>query len=69
MGIFSANRVQYDIHVYADKSRSKVIHVAHHLRQQTEKQLIWDLLDAEKNTDMKLMESNATWPGAAVYGF
>ena len=181
-GIFPANRVQDDIHVYADESRSKVIHVAHHLRQQTEKskgannclsdfvapkssgkadylgafavtagtwedglakefeddgddynsimvksladrfaeafaeylhkkvrkeiwgyvpdetltndalirekyqgirpapgyaacpehtekQLIWDLLDVEKNTGMKLTESYAMWPGAAVSGF
>ena len=182
MGIFPANRVQDDIQVYADESRSNVIHVAHHLRQQTEKskgannclsdfvapkssgkadylgafavtagiwedglakeyeddgddynsimvksladrfaeafaeylhkkvrkeiwgyvpdetltndalirekyqgirpapgyaacpehtekQLIWDLLDAEKNTGMKLTESYAMWPGAAVSGF
>ena len=180
-GIFPANRVQDDIHVYADESRSKVIHIAHHLRQQTEKskgannclsdfvapkssgkadylgafavtagtwedglakefeddgddynsimvksladrfaeafaeylhkkvrkeiwgyvpdetltndalirekyqgirpapgyaacpehtekQLIWDLLDVEKNTGMKLTESYAMWPGAAVSG-
>ena len=32
MGIFSANRVQDDIQVFADESRSEV-----HLRQQTEK--------------------------------
>lgn len=182
MGIFPANRVQDDIEIYADESREKVMHVAHHLRQQTEKpkgpnnclsdfiapktsakadylgafavtagtweddlakafeddgddynsimvkaladrfaeafaeylhekvrkeiwgyvpneslsndelirekyqgirpapgyaacpehtekQLIWDLLDAEKNTGMKLTESYAMWPGAAVSGF
>jgi 5-methyltetrahydrofolate--homocysteine methyltransferase len=182
MGIFPANRVQDDIQVYTDESRSEVAHVAHHLRQQTEKpkgannclsdfiapkssgkadylgafavtagtwedglakeyeddgddynsimvksladrfaeafaeylhekvrkeiwgfvpdenlsneelirekyqgirpapgyaacpehtekQLIWDLLDTEKNTGMKLTESYAMWPGAAVSGF
>jgi 5-methyltetrahydrofolate--homocysteine methyltransferase len=182
MGIFPANRVQDDIHVYADETRNEVVHVAHHLRQQTEKpkgannclsdfvapkssgkadylgafavtagtweegvakeyeddgddynsimiksladrfaealaeylhkkvrkeiwgyvpdealsneelirekyqgirpapgyaacpehtekQLIWDLLDTEKNTGMKLTESYAMWPGAAVSGF
>jgi 5-methyltetrahydrofolate--homocysteine methyltransferase len=182
MGIFPANRVQDDIHVYADENRREVAHVAHHLRQQTEKpkgannclsdfvapkssgkadylgafavtagiwenglakeyeddgddynsimvksladrfaeafaeylhkkvrkeiwgyvpnetltnedlirekyqgirpapgyaacpehtekQLIWDLLDTEKNTGMKLTESYAMWPGAAVSGF
>ena len=37
--------------------------------EHTEKQLIWDLLDAEKNTGMKLTESFAMWPGAAVSGF
>jgi 5-methyltetrahydrofolate--homocysteine methyltransferase len=37
--------------------------------EHTEKQLIWDLLDAEKNTGMKLTESYAMWPGAAVSGF
>jgi 5-methyltetrahydrofolate--homocysteine methyltransferase len=31
-GIFPANRVQDDIHVYADESSNRVIHVAHHLR-------------------------------------
>jgi 5-methyltetrahydrofolate--homocysteine methyltransferase len=182
IGIFPANRVHDDIQVYADESRSEVVHVAHHLRQQTEKpkgannclsdfvapkssgkadyigafavtagtwedglakeyeddgddynsimvksladrfaeafaeylhkkvrkeiwgyvpdetltneelirekyqgirpapgyaacpehsekQLIWDLLDTEKNTGMKLTESYAMWPGAAVSGF
>ncbi|WP_339724918.1 methionine synthase [uncultured Paraglaciecola sp.] len=37
--------------------------------EHTEKQLIWDLLDTEKNTGMKLTESYAMWPGAAVSGF
>ncbi|MFT7389783.1 MAG: 5-methyltetrahydrofolate--homocysteine methyltransferase [Candidatus Endobugula sp.] len=37
--------------------------------EHTEKQLIWDLLDTEKNTGMKLTESFAMWPGAAVSGF
>tara|TARA_R110002153_G_scaffold25502_7_gene80817 strand:- start:5708 stop:8371 length:2664 start_codon:yes stop_codon:yes gene_type:complete len=37
--------------------------------EHTEKQLIWDLLDAEKNTGMKLTENYAMWPGAAVSGF
>jgi len=182
VGIFPANRVDDDIQVYADENRSQVIHVAHHLRQQTEKakgannclsdfvapkssgkadyigafavtagtweddlakayendgddynsimvksladrlaeafaeylhkkvrkeiwgyvpdeilsnedlirekyqgirpapgyaacpehtekQLIWDLLDTENNTGMKLTESYAMWPGAAVSGF
>ncbi|MCF2950190.1 methionine synthase [Paraglaciecola aquimarina] len=37
--------------------------------EHTEKQLIWDLLDAEKHTGMQLTESYAMWPGAAVSGF
>ena len=37
MGIFPANRVQDDIQIYTDESRTAVAHVAHHLRQQTEK--------------------------------
>lgn len=37
--------------------------------EHTEKQLIWDLLDAEKHTTMKLTESYAMWPGAAVSGW
>ena len=37
--------------------------------EHTEKQLIWDLLDAEQHTTMKLTESYAMWPGAAVSGF
>ncbi len=34
----------------------------------TEKQLLWDLLDAEKNTGIKLTESFAMWPGSSVSG-
>ncbi|MEQ5807066.1 methionine synthase [Alteromonas sp. NFXS44] len=37
--------------------------------EHTEKQLIWDLLDAEAHTTMKLTESYAMWPGAAVSGW
>ncbi|MFT4994853.1 MAG: 5-methyltetrahydrofolate--homocysteine methyltransferase [Paraglaciecola sp.] len=37
MGIFPANRVSDDIEIYADESRSEPIHIAHHLRQQSEK--------------------------------
>ncbi|WP_075182828.1 methionine synthase [Pantoea sp. 1.19] len=37
VGIFPANRVGDDIEIYADESRSQVIEVSHHLRQQTEK--------------------------------
>ncbi len=37
--------------------------------EHTEKQLIWDLLDAEKHTGMKLTESYAMWPGASVSGW
>lgn len=37
--------------------------------EHTEKQLIWDLLDAEAHTTMKLTESFAMWPGAAVSGW
>ncbi|MGS2720455.1 methionine synthase [Paraglaciecola aestuariivivens] len=37
--------------------------------EHTEKQLIWDLLDTENLTGMKLTESYAMWPGAAVSGF
>ena len=37
--------------------------------EHTEKQLIWDLLDAEKHTTMRLTESYAMWPGAAVSGW
>ncbi|WP_426244521.1 methionine synthase [Nocardioides sp. LHG3406-4] len=35
----------------------------------TEKQLLWDLLDVEKNTGIRLTESMAMWPGAAVSGW
>jgi 5-methyltetrahydrofolate--homocysteine methyltransferase len=34
----------------------------------TEKQTLWDLLDVEANTGMKLTESMAMWPGASVSG-
>jgi 5-methyltetrahydrofolate--homocysteine methyltransferase len=37
IGIFPANRVQDDIQIYTDESRNQVAHIAHHLRQQTEK--------------------------------
>lgn len=37
--------------------------------EHTEKQLIWDLLNAEKHTGMQLTESYAMWPGASVSGF
>ena len=37
--------------------------------EHTEKQLIWDLLDAEKYTGMTLTESYAMWPGASVSGW
>lgn len=37
--------------------------------EHTEKQMIWDLLDAEKHTTMKLTESYAMWPGASVSGW
>jgi methanogenic corrinoid protein MtbC1 len=35
----------------------------------TEKAVLWDLLDAEKHTGIKLTESFAMWPGASVSGF
>ncbi len=35
----------------------------------TEKQILWDLLDPERNAGMKLTESFAMWPGASVSGF
>ncbi|WP_304650416.1 methionine synthase [Nostocoides sp. HKS02] len=35
----------------------------------TEKQLLWDLLEVEKNANMELTESMAMWPGAAVSGW
>ncbi|MDY6976165.1 MAG: methionine synthase [Pseudomonadota bacterium] len=37
--------------------------------EHTEKQLIWDLLSAERHTGMKLTESFAMWPGASVSGW
>ncbi|XOV78771.1 MAG: methionine synthase [Aestuariibacter sp.] len=37
--------------------------------EHTEKQTIWDLLDAEQRTGMKLTESYAMWPGASVSGW
>jgi 5-methyltetrahydrofolate--homocysteine methyltransferase len=37
--------------------------------EHTEKQLIWDLLDVENSIGMKLTESYAMWPGAAVSGW
>lgn len=37
VGIFPANRVDDDIEIYQDESRSHVLQVSHHLRQQTEK--------------------------------
>ena len=36
-GFYPANRVGDDIEVYADESRTQVIHTFHHLRQQAEK--------------------------------
>jgi 5-methyltetrahydrofolate--homocysteine methyltransferase len=35
----------------------------------TEKPIIWDLLDVEKNTGIKLTESYAMYPTASVSGF
>ncbi|HSV38470.1 MAG TPA: methionine synthase [Nocardioidaceae bacterium] len=35
----------------------------------TEKQLLWDLLDAETRTGIQLTESMAMWPAAAVSGW
>jgi len=37
VGIFPANRVGDDIHIYSDERREEVLCVSHHLRQQTEK--------------------------------
>ncbi len=34
----------------------------------TEKQILWNLLDVEKNTGIKLTESFAMWPGSSVSG-
>jgi 5-methyltetrahydrofolate--homocysteine methyltransferase len=36
--------------------------------EHTEKQSIWELLDAKANTGIELTESMAMWPGAAVSG-
>ena len=36
--------------------------------EHTEKQTIWDLLDAEATTGIQLTESMAMWPGASVSG-
>ncbi|WNK59951.1 methionine synthase [Pantoea agglomerans] len=37
VGIFPANRVGDDIHLYSDELRDEILCVSHHLRQQTEK--------------------------------
>ncbi|MFQ3236577.1 MAG: 5-methyltetrahydrofolate--homocysteine methyltransferase [Paraglaciecola sp.] len=37
--------------------------------EHTEKQVIWDLLDAQRHTGMFLTESFAMWPGASVSGW
>lgn len=37
--------------------------------EHTEKGTIWQLLDVEKHTGMKLTESYAMWPGASVSGW
>jgi 5-methyltetrahydrofolate--homocysteine methyltransferase len=34
----------------------------------TEKEILWDLLDAEKHSGIKLTESFAMWPGSSVSG-
>ena len=34
----------------------------------TEKEILWDLLDVEKHTGIKLTESFAMWPGSSVSG-
>ena len=36
--------------------------------EHTEKQTLWELLDAEANTGIELTESMAMWPGASVSG-
>lgn len=38
VGLFPQNRVGDDIEIYRDETRTHVINVSHHLRQQTEKQ-------------------------------
>ena len=35
----------------------------------TEKRILWELLDVERNAGMKLTESCAMWPGSSVSGF
>src|SRR5690606_36384651 len=35
----------------------------------TEKTLLWQLLDAEKNAGIKLTDGYAMWPAASVSGF
>ncbi|MBJ9999603.1 methionine synthase [Erwinia sp. S38] len=37
VGIFPANRVGDDVEIYRDESRTEILQVSHHLRQQTEK--------------------------------
>ncbi len=37
VGIFPANRVGDDVHLYSDERRDEILCVSHHLRQQTEK--------------------------------
>lgn len=37
--------------------------------EHTEKQTLWELLDVEAHTGIKLTESMAMWPGASVSGF
>jgi 5-methyltetrahydrofolate--homocysteine methyltransferase len=34
----------------------------------TEKEILWQLLDVEKNAGIKLTESFAMWPGSSVSG-
>ncbi len=38
VGLFPANKVGDDIEIYSDESRSTLLAISHHLRQQTEKQ-------------------------------
>ncbi len=37
VGLFPANRVGDDVEIYRDETRTHVLAVSHHLRQQTEK--------------------------------
>ncbi|MIO29980.1 hypothetical protein CGA96_24055, partial [Salmonella enterica subsp. enterica] len=37
--------------------------------EHTEKSKIWELLDVERHTGMRLTESYAMWPGASVSGW